>query len=100
MEVALFYYTLFSLAPLLLLVIAVAGLVFNADVARGEVLAQLGGLIGTEGRLQLRDSGTARVDRHRADRVRHQHCDAYRKRIESPLTARLFENYRGPRSDE
>jgi membrane protein len=49
MGAALSYYTLFSLAPLRLLVIAVAGLVFDADVARGEMLAQLGGLIGTEG---------------------------------------------------
>jgi membrane protein len=53
MGAALSYYTLFSLAPLLLLVIAVAGLVFNADVARGEVLAQLGGLIGTEGSVAI-----------------------------------------------
>jgi membrane protein len=53
MGAALSYYTLFSLAPLLLLVIAVAGLVFNADVARGEVLAQLGGLIGAEGSVAI-----------------------------------------------
>jgi len=49
MGAALAYYTLFSLAPLLILVIAVAGLVFGADAARGQVVAQLGGLIGHEG---------------------------------------------------
>jgi membrane protein len=49
MGAALAYYTLFSLAPLLLLVIAVAGLAFGADAARGQVVAQLGGLIGTDG---------------------------------------------------
>jgi len=53
MGAALSYYTLFSLAPLLLLVIAVAGFIFNADVARGEVLARLGGLIGTEGSVAI-----------------------------------------------
>ena len=49
MGAALAYYTLFSLAPLLLLVIAIAGLVFGVDAARGQVVAQLGGLIGPEG---------------------------------------------------
>jgi len=49
MGAALAYYTLFSLAPLLLLVIAIAGIVFGADAARGHVMAQLGGLIGEEG---------------------------------------------------
>lgn len=49
MGAALAYYTLFSLAPLLLLVIAVAGLVFGAEAARGQIVAQLSGMIGTEG---------------------------------------------------
>ena len=49
MGAALAYYTLFSLAPLLLIVIAVAGLVFGEDAARGEVTAQLSALMGTGG---------------------------------------------------
>jgi membrane protein len=49
MGAALAYYTLFSLAPLLILVIAVAGLIFGTDAAQGHVVAQLGGLIGEEG---------------------------------------------------
>jgi len=49
MGAALAYYTLFSLAPLLLLVISIAGMVFGAEAARGQVVAQLGGLIGDEG---------------------------------------------------
>src|ERR1700704_4704378 len=49
MGAALAYYTLFSLAPLLLLVIAVAGVAFGAEAARGQIVAQLGGLIGEEG---------------------------------------------------
>jgi membrane protein len=49
MGAALAYYTLFSLAPLLLLVIAVAGVVFGADAARGQIVAQLGGMVGKEG---------------------------------------------------
>ena len=49
MGAALAYYTLFSLAPLLLLVISVAGLVFGAEAARNQLVGQLGGLLGQEG---------------------------------------------------
>src|SRR5437762_3229835 len=49
MGAALSYYTLFSIAPLLLIVIAVAGLVFGAEAARGEIVGQLAGLIGADG---------------------------------------------------
>ena len=52
MGAALAYYTLFSLAPLLLLVISIAGVVFGADAARGQVVTQLAGLIGQEGNLR------------------------------------------------
>ncbi|HLL09891.1 MAG TPA: YihY/virulence factor BrkB family protein [Rubrivivax sp.] len=48
MGAALAYYTLFSVAPLLLIVISVAGLVFGEDAARGEIMEQLQGLIGIE----------------------------------------------------
>ncbi|MEY2689647.1 MAG: hypothetical protein RL375_3846 [Pseudomonadota bacterium] len=46
MGAALAYYTLFSLAPLLLIVISVAGLVFGEAAARGEIQAQLDALMG------------------------------------------------------
>jgi membrane protein len=46
---ALAYYTLFSMAPLLLIVVSVAGLLFGAEAARGEVAAQLQGLLGGPG---------------------------------------------------
>ncbi len=49
MGAALSYYTLFSIAPLLLIVIAVAGFVFGADAARGEIFGQLAGLVGPDG---------------------------------------------------
>ncbi len=48
MGAALAYYTAFSLAPVLILVIAVAGLAFGADAARGEIVAQLRGLLGEQ----------------------------------------------------
>jgi membrane protein len=49
MGAALAYYTLFSLAPLLLIVISVAGLVFGQDAARGEIESQLRALMGDAG---------------------------------------------------
>ena len=48
MGAALAYYTVFSLAPLLLIVIAIAGLVFGADAARGEIFGQLNKLMGSD----------------------------------------------------
>ena len=48
MGAALAYYTIFSLAPLLLIVISVAGLVFGPDAARGEILNELQGLMGND----------------------------------------------------
>lgn len=42
------YFTLFSLAPVLLVVIAIAGLVFGQDAARGAVVEQLSGLMGRD----------------------------------------------------
>ena len=41
MGAALSYYSVFSLSPLLLIVISIAGLVFGQDTASGEVIAQL-----------------------------------------------------------
>ena len=52
---ALAYYTMFSIAPLLLVVIAIAGFVFGPEAARGEIFAQTRGLIGAEGAGALQD---------------------------------------------
>jgi len=46
---ALAFYTLFSLAPILVLVISIAGIVFGAEAARGEIFEQLRGLVGEQG---------------------------------------------------
>jgi len=48
MGAALSYYTVFSLAPLLLIVVSVAGLVFGEEAVRGELFAQLQGLMGKD----------------------------------------------------
>ena len=46
---AIAYYTLFALAPVLLLVIAIAGFAVGRDVVRSELIAQISGLIGRDG---------------------------------------------------
>src|SRR5919198_6102501 len=43
------YYTLFSLAPMLVIAIAIAGFVFGAEAARGEIVNQIQGLVGRDG---------------------------------------------------
>lgn len=58
---ALAFYTLFSLAPVLVLVIAIAGLFYGKDAAQGELFFQLRGLVGSQGAqaIQLVLSGAA-----------------------------------------
>ena len=46
---ALAYYTTFSIAPLLVIAIAVAGFLFGEEAARGQVRGQLEGLLGPNG---------------------------------------------------
>ena len=46
---SLAYYTLFAVGPILLVAIAIAGAVFGAEAARGEIVGQIDELIGREG---------------------------------------------------
>jgi len=46
---ALAFYTLFSMAPILVLAIAVAGYFFGAEAAQGEIVSQVQGLAGPNG---------------------------------------------------
>lgn len=43
---SLAYYALLSLAPLLVIAVAIAGFFFGTDAARGKVAAELGGIVG------------------------------------------------------
>jgi membrane protein len=53
MGAALAYYTMFSIAPLLLIVISIAGLVFGDEAARGEIFTHLEGMLGIPGALAV-----------------------------------------------
>ena len=46
---ALAFYTLFSMAPVLVLVIAIAGFFYGTEAAQGQLLTELRGLIGDRG---------------------------------------------------
>jgi membrane protein len=48
MAAALSYYMAFSMAPLLIFAISIAGLLFGRDAAQGKIVAEIGGLVGTK----------------------------------------------------
>ena len=49
LSAALAYYTLLSVAPLLIIIIAIAGVFFGEPAARNEVMSQMQNLIGQQG---------------------------------------------------
>lgn len=55
LSAALSYYTIFSLAPLLLLMISLAGVFFGRDAIQGHVFNEINGLIGNEAAAQIQD---------------------------------------------
>ncbi len=52
---SLSYYTIFSLAPLLLLVISLAGIFFGKDAIQGKVFSEINGLVGNDAAKQIQD---------------------------------------------
>src|SRR5262245_26536092 len=50
---ALAYYTALSIAPLLIIIMGIAGLVFGREAAQGQVHEQLENLIGADGALTV-----------------------------------------------
>ena len=55
MAAALSYYTVFSLPPLLILIISIAGWIWDPEQIRAAIEGQMGSLIGPEAALQVRD---------------------------------------------
>nr|MDQ6930501.1 YihY/virulence factor BrkB family protein [Candidatus Eremiobacteraeota bacterium] len=62
---ALAYYTVFSLAPLLLIVIAIAGLFFGQQAAHGQITAHLQSVIGHKSAAQI-DTMVAAAGSHKS----------------------------------
>lgn len=55
MGAALAYYTVFSLAPLLVIVISVAGLIFGPDAVRGALFSEINSLVGADAAVAIQD---------------------------------------------
>ena len=55
LSAALSYYTIFSLPPLLIIVISLAGIFFGSDAVRGELFGQINGLVGNDAALQIQE---------------------------------------------
>ncbi|MBC7720978.1 MAG: YihY/virulence factor BrkB family protein, partial [Pedobacter sp.] len=55
LSASLSYYTVFSIAPLLIIAISLAGVFFGADAVQGKVYAQLRHLISDDAALQIQD---------------------------------------------
>lgn len=55
LSASLSYYTVFSLAPLLLLMISFAGIFFGREAIQGQIFGEINGLIGNEAASQIQD---------------------------------------------
>jgi membrane protein len=56
LSAALSYYTIFSLPPLLIIIISVCGIFFGADAVRGEIFGQINQLVGNDAALQIQEA--------------------------------------------
>lgn len=55
LSASLAYYTVFALAPLLMLLISLAGIFLGKDAIQGKIFGELHGLIGSQAALQVQD---------------------------------------------
>src|SRR5690606_31160109 len=62
---ALALYTLLSIAPLLVIAVAVAGMAFGAEAARGQISSEISGLVGPQAG-QAIEAMVARADAPKA----------------------------------
>jgi membrane protein len=56
LSAALSYYTIFSLPPLLIIIISLSGIFFGADAVRGEIFGQINGLVGNNAAIQIQET--------------------------------------------
>jgi membrane protein len=55
LSAALSYYTIFSLPPLLIIIISLGGIFFGADAVEGKIFGQINGLVGNGPALQIQE---------------------------------------------
>ncbi len=56
LSAALSYYTIFSLPPLLIIIMSITGFFFGADAVRGELYGQINELVGSDVALQIQET--------------------------------------------
>ena len=56
LSASLSYYTIFSLPPLLIIIISVCGLFFGPKAIRGEIFGQINGLLGNAAAIQIQET--------------------------------------------
>ena len=74
---SLSFYQLLAIAPVLLVSIAIAGLVFGAEAVRGELVGQMDDLVGREGAQAVQallEGASKRQIRRLRDHRRHDHA--------------------------
>jgi membrane protein len=52
---SLAYYTIFSLAPMLIVIISLSGVLFGKEAMQGHIYAQIKNLVGSEAAIQIQD---------------------------------------------
>ena len=55
LSAALSYYTIFSLPPLLIIIIGLSSVFFGTEAVRGELFGQIKGLVGSDAALQIQE---------------------------------------------
>lgn len=56
LSAALSYYTIFSLPPLLIIIISLSGIFFGDEAVKGEIFGQIKGLVGSDAALQIQET--------------------------------------------
>ncbi len=55
LSASLSYYTVFSIAPLVIIIISLAGIFFGVDAVQGKIYGQINGLVGNSAAMQIQD---------------------------------------------
>ncbi|HYF68047.1 MAG TPA: YihY/virulence factor BrkB family protein [Ohtaekwangia sp.] len=55
LSAALSYYTIFSIGPLLIVVISLAGIFYGREAVQGKIYGQINGLVGSKAALQIQE---------------------------------------------
>src|SRR5688572_8298367 len=56
LSASLSYYTIFSLPPLLIIIISLSGIFFGTEAVKGELFGQINGLVGNDAALQIQET--------------------------------------------